>query len=113
MNELTQRIQDMLTDTGAQFKHRRKWSFTLEAGRGETYANNRPTLYGHNVYPRGSVLAGRDQRVFVEQWDDWDEARAALAEVKKAVKGFKYEDSGSTHVPIDVITNHLPDDTDY
>jgi hypothetical protein len=108
MSQLSDRIQDM-------FGGRQKWTFSLEAGRGTTYFNNKATLYGHSTYERGSVLAGQDQRVFVDQWENWDEARAALAEVKKTVKRFKYEDfgeqGGTTHAPVNL--SHLPDDTDY
>ena len=48
------------------------------------------------------------------QWDTWDEARAALAEVRRADRKFKYEDfgegGGTTHIPTSVLTRHLPDD---
>jgi hypothetical protein len=117
VSNLVSRINDMQSGRGEQFKHKRRWTFSLEPGRGETYRNQRATLYGHNTYPRGSVLAGQPQRVFIEQWDDWTEARAALDEVKKQVKGFKFDDygeqGGSSHIPTDVLTRHLPDDTDY
>ncbi len=95
---------------------KKRWTFTLEHGRGETYAHGKPTLYGHSTYERSSVLAGRPQRVFVAQWDTPQAAYAELAEVKKQVKGFKYEDmlgGGTTHIPVAQIVSHLPDDTDY
>ncbi len=117
ISQLVEQITRMRSGAGEQFKHKRKWTFTLEPGRGQTYRNNDATLYGHNTYPRGSVLAGQPQRVFVEQWDDWAQARADLAEVAKQVKGFKYDDygeqGGTTHIDVDVLTRHLPDDTDY
>ncbi len=105
-----EQLQLQLEDMKASKK---RWTFTLESGRGETYANSRPTLYGHSTYERGSVLEGRDQRVFVYQWNDWSSAREELASLQKRLKWFRYEDSGSTHVPVDQIVNHLPDDTDY
>ena len=84
-------------------------SLTLEFGRGQTYRNNNPTLYGHSTYGRSSVLAGQRRRVFLESWDTVDEARAEL----KAAK-IRYTDlcdtRGSTHIPVDVITAGLPDD---
>lgn len=83
-------------------------SLTLEWGRGETYRSGRPTLYGHGRYKRSSVLAGQSKRVFLECWDNLDEARAALAEA-----GLKYQDltdtGGSTHRPVAEMTAHLPD----
>lgn len=92
------------------------WTFTLEAGRGETYASGMPTMYGHGRYPRGSVMAGRDRRVFIESWDSWEEARAAVKAIRKVVKGFRCEDwgdaGGSSHVPVAVATAGIPD-TDY
>lgn len=84
-------------------------NLTLELGRGETYANGRPTLYGHSTYGRGSVLRGRPRRQWLEDWDDLDTARAEL----KAEK-IRYTDlceaGGSTHIPVDVITAGLPDE---
>jgi hypothetical protein len=92
----------------------KRWTFTLECGRGETYSNSYPNLYAHSTYERGSVLAGRPQRVYVTQWRDWAVARETLAAVRKAVKGFKYDDcGGTTHMPISQLVSHLPDDTDY
>lgn len=103
---------DKTTRTG-----KKRWTFTLESGRGETYCSGKPTLYGHSTYERSSVLAGREQRVFIEQWDSWEAARADLAKAKKDFPKFKYEDfgevGGTTHVPVDQIVSHLPDDTDY
>jgi hypothetical protein len=113
MSELATRIQDQIDNKYSM--HRKKWTFSLEEGRGTTYSSGKPTLYGHSRYERSSVLAGQHQRVFLDQWDSWEEARAALAEVKKTVKRFKCDDlgpeGGSTFTPVNV--NHLPDDTDY
>ncbi len=110
-------LKGQIIDMLAGGRHKKKWSFTLENGRGETYQNNRPTLYGHSTYERGSVLAGRDQRVYVHQWDNYEEAKKDLAELKKELPKFKFDDcynSGtSTHQSIASIVSHLPDDTDY
>jgi hypothetical protein len=84
-------------------------NLTLEMGRGETYATNLPTLYGHSTYGRGSVLAGRPRRVWLEDWNDLETARAEL----KAAK-IRFTDlcdtGGSTHIPVDVMTAGLPDE---
>jgi hypothetical protein len=89
-------------------------TFTLERGRGETYRRPRPVLYAHSIYERSSVLAGQPRRLFVEQWDSWQEARAALAQVRKDDRTFRYEDygegGGTSHIPSSVLTRHLPDD---
>lgn len=70
------------------------------------------TLYAHHPYPRSSVLAGREARVFLHQWEKADEARAdcRAAGVKRLRDML---DGGTTHTPISQIVGHLPDDTDY
>ncbi len=94
-----------------------KKTYTLEPGRGQTYSHGRPVLYSHGVYGRSSVLRGQPQRTWLDQWETWEEARAALAEVKKQIKGFRFEDygdkGGTSHIDVDVLTRHLPDDADY
>src|SRR4051812_21575722 len=79
MSDLLDRINHIRTTV------RPRPTFTLERGRGETYRHPRPVLYAHSIYERSSVLAGQPRRLFVEQWNSWDESRAALAEVRKAV----------------------------
>jgi hypothetical protein len=93
---------------------RKKWSFTLEYGRGETYSNRNLTLYAHSTYGRESVLCGRSQRVFVDSWHNREDADTALMEAKKKYKKFKFEDNlgGCSHIPVAQIVSHLPDDTD-
>jgi hypothetical protein len=89
-------------------------TFTLEMGRGETYRHRRPVLYAHSVYGRGSVLEGQPRRLWVAQWETWDEARAELNEVKRADPTFRFEDfgegGGSSYIPTSVLTRQLPDD---
>jgi hypothetical protein len=108
MSDLIERINEIRTTV------RPRPTFTLEPGRGETYAHGRPVLYAHSVYDRSSVLAGQPRRLGVAQWDTWDEARAALAEVRTADRTFKFEDfgegGGTTYIPSSVLTRHLPDD---
>ncbi|AMV40196.1 hypothetical protein [Planctomyces sp. SH-PL62] len=107
MSDLIDRIREVRNSV------RPRPTFTLEMGRGETYRHSKPVLYAHSIYGRGSVLSGRPRRLFVEEWETWDEARAALAEVRKADRCFRFDDlgeGGSTHVPSAVPTRHLPDD---
>ncbi|MCA1685360.1 MAG: hypothetical protein LC745_05135 [Planctomycetia bacterium] len=89
-------------------------TFTLERARGETYRHARPVLYAHSVYERSSVLTGQPRRLFVEKWDSWEEARAALAEVRMRDRTFRFEDygegGGTSYIPTSVLTRHLPDD---
>src|SRR3954453_4074688 len=105
MSDLLDRINDLPSNV------RPRPTFTLEPGRGETYRHARPMLYAHSVYERSSVLAGQPRRLFVEQWNTWDEARAALAEVRKVDLKFKFQDygegGGTTFIPSSVLTRHL------
>ena len=93
-----------------------RWDFTLEEGRGETYYHFRPVLYGHTTYERGSVLAGQSRRVYIDEWETWSDARAAVAAVRKQLKRFRFSDlgdrGGSTHVSLEAMTRHLPDDSE-
>ena len=108
MSDLIDRINEIRSSV------RPKPSFSLEGGRGETYRHGRPTLYAHSVFNEGSVLAGQPRRLFVEQWDNWEEASAALAEVRRADRTFKFDDysqgGGTSYIPTSVLTRHLPDD---
>jgi hypothetical protein len=108
MSDLLDRINDIRSTV------RPRPTFTLEPGRGETYRHNRPVLYAHSTYERSSVLAGQPRRLWVAQWETWEEARAALAEVSNADRSFRYDDfgegGGTTHIPTSVLTRHLPDD---
>ena len=96
-------------------KHKRRVWFSLEYGRGETYANNKPTLYAHFPYPRSSVLAGREARAFVDQWETVEDANRRLKELTGNLPAFKVDVmlGGSTHIPIAQIVAGIPDDTDY
>jgi len=83
-----------------------KPNLTIERQRGETYSRSTFAVYEHGVYPRSSVLAGQPSRRFIDGGFETPEAAQA-----------KYPDAtiiaGSTHIPVDVLTAHLPDDTDY
>jgi hypothetical protein len=108
MSDLLDRINDIRSTV------RPRPTFTLEMGRGETYRHAKPVLYAHSEYEESSVLAGQPRRLWVAQWDTWDEARAALAEFRRRDRSFKFEDygegGGTTHIPSFVLTRHLPDD---
>ena len=82
----------------------RAWDYlTIEPSRGETY--NHPgefTVYGPGTYERGSVLEGRPMRVYVE--GGFTSVETAKAKYPEA------DESGSTHIPVSVMTRHLPDD---
>lgn len=108
VSDLTARIREIRNSV------RPRPSFTLEMGRGETYRHPRPVLYAHSTYGRGSVLSGQPRRLFVEEWETWAEARAALAEIWRADRSFRFDDlggsGGTTHIPSFVLTRHLPDD---
>ena len=110
MSELFDRINEIRTTC------RPRPTFTLERGRGETYRHTRPVLYAHSVYGQGSVLAGQPRRLWVAQWDTWDEARAALDRVTQQDRTFRCDDygegGGTTHIPSANLTRHLPND-DY
>lgn len=104
---LAERIQGLKTNS----KRTQRWTFTLEPGQGQTYAHGRPVLYGHNTYPRGSVLAGQPERLWLKGWDTWEQARTELTTM-----GLKYDDhgcdGGTTHIPVEILTAGLPDEPD-
>lgn len=108
MSDLLDRIKEIRSTV------RPRPTFTLEMGRGETYRHARPVLYAHSTYKRSSVLAGQPRRLWVAQWNTWDEARAALAEVRRSDRSFRFEDfgqgGGTSFIPSSVLTRHLPDD---
>lgn len=60
--------------------------FTIEPGRGATYANDKATLYGHGQYGRESVLEGRSKRVWIEDADE-DEGGATLLQAACKLAG--------------------------
>jgi hypothetical protein len=75
-------------------------TFTIELGRGETYANERWTVYGHSTYPRSSVLAGQHRRRWVDDYDTLEAAKAAYPNAEVI--------GGTTYAPVNL--NHLPEE---
>mgnify|MGYP005645317997 CR=1 FL=1 len=82
--------------------------FTVERAQGETYANpDEWVLYAHATYGRSSVLEGRSKRIYVESIGDAEEARSFMNLVPKWMPCLHY--CGSTHVPVEQVVAHLPD----
>jgi hypothetical protein len=90
-------------------------SFTIELGQGETYSTNAWTIYAHDRYERWSVLAGRERRIWLAQTGPGPEGLKAAEDACKAAGIWKRTAviGGTTHIPVDVVTAHLTDDTDY
>ena len=51
--------------------------YTIERGRGATYASDRWTVYEHGTYERGSVLAGQSRRIWLDVFETLEEAQKA------------------------------------
>ena len=107
---LTKNVKDLRDGTTL---HPGVDSFTVESGRGDTYDDGEVTLYAHGEYPRHSVMHGREMRCWVSEFGSWSEAREAVkaAGIEK-ITDF-WDDGGSTHIPVEFLISHLPDDTDY
>ena len=90
-------------------------SFTVEPGRGETYANAELTVYSHDEYEESSVLYGRERRIWIGSFGDGPNAEQDAHDTIAAAGATSITDflGGSTHVPISQIVSHIPDDTDY
>ena len=74
-------------------------SKTIEFGRGATYANDRYTVYEHGTYPRSSVLAGQHQRVWLDDFDTLEEAKAAYPDAEDCTGGTTYQAPSLSHLP--------------
>lgn len=110
--EAIERIQDKLSRRNGIV------NWTIEVGRGETYSSQDWTIYAHDEYESSSVLAGRERRSFIWSFDadryPGESGKEAAIQACKDAGVWKYTSvSGSTHVPIEQIVSHLPDDTDY
>lgn len=55
---------------------------SIEFGRGETYSNDKYTVYEHGVYPESSVLAGCPSRKWLDEFETLEEAQAAYPDAK-------------------------------
>jgi len=110
---LAERIRDRIATHNK--KKNGKLTFTVEYGRGETYANRELTVYAHDDYERSSVLAGRERRMWIGalQRDLTEQDAHDTIGAAGATKVTTFMLGGSTHVPISQVVSHLPDDTDY
>ena len=110
-------FEQLISQVGEFLAREKRPTFTVEAGRGQTYASGEPTLYGHGEYERGSVLAGQPKRCFLDSWDTQAEADAAVAALRARFgKKLKLEViAGSTHIDCDELCDRagLPHDEDY
>ena len=102
---------------------------TLEYGHGQTYDDGNVTIYGHGDYEESSVLAGQRSRNFLESFEVDGDTPEALAQAKDKARGWIKDNypnlpvndlidddtktSGTTHVDVDRMTAHLPDDDDF
>lgn len=94
-----------------------KLTFTVEYGRGETYANRDVTVYAHDDYEKSSVLYGRERRMWICSFGHEPTAEQDARDTMEAAGAAKMTSfmlgGGTTHVPVSQIVSHLPDDTDY
>jgi hypothetical protein len=114
INELLlERVRDRIATHNK--KKNGRLTFTVEYGRGETYANGQITVYSHDDYERSSVLSGRERRMFIGSLnrDATEQDAHDTIEAAGASKITTFMLGGSTYVPVDQVVSHLPDDTDY
>lgn len=122
---INEQILARITDCVAQHNRRRngRLTWTVEYGRGETYATRDITLYGHDTHERSSVLAGRSRRRWIGDFgrgpQALQDARDTLAAAKLRAASVDWivdeegQGGGTTYVPVEQVVAHLPDDTDY
>jgi hypothetical protein len=67
---------------------------------GSTYCHQKYGVYEYGEYPRSSVLAGMERRVFLDSFE-------TLAEAQKAYPAASYNGLGSGFQEVSL--NHLPD----
>jgi hypothetical protein len=72
----------------------------IEPSRGATYSSDRVAVYEYGTYGRGSVLAGQTKRMFLDDFETVEEAKAAFPKATVCI--------GSGYVPVSLA--HLPDD---
>lgn len=67
----------------------------IERPNGATYSRDEGyVVYGYGTYEKGSVLAGRHKRVWLEAFDTIEEAKAAFPQAEVA--------EGSGYIPIEM-----------
>lgn len=70
---------------------------------GQTYCRMEYGVYEYSTYPRSSVLAGSQRRVFLDSYKTLEEAKKAHPDAKEA---------GCGHIDVNAMTAHLPGDDD-
>lgn len=111
---MLERVRDRIATHNK--KKNGRLTLSVEYGRGETYANRDITVYALDDYDRSSVLCGRERRMWLGDFGDGPQAEQDARDTIKAAKAEKitnFNIGGTSHVPIDQIVSHLPDDTDY
>jgi hypothetical protein len=100
---------------GRALKVKAETTFTIENGRGATYRNGGPTVYGHSEYDRSSVLYGAPLRQWVDKVETWDDAKQLAEAMNKAGLKTEVHNGGSTYITAKQACDMagLPDDTDY
>ncbi len=67
--------------------------------KGATYSRPQYGVYKYDTYPRSSVLAGQQRRVFMDSFDTEEQALAAYPKAKRTGCGYQKP-----------YLDHLPDD---
>jgi hypothetical protein len=88
---------------GVKMKDTSKFNYITYEWRGENGYKPRVCVHGWDVYPRYSVLAGQERKVFLDSFDTEEEARAA----------YPMADRSHPLLQREISLNHLPDDGDY
>lgn len=108
--------QFIFGETTREKKTISRLSISIEAGRGQTYRNNSPTVYGHSTYSRSSVLAGQPKRCWIGTLAKWEDVEPFIAQLKTRQPKLRVEQfAGSSHIDVETICDRagLPHDEDY
>lgn len=60
----------------------KKKDLRIEPSRGLTYASEKFAVYEYGTYGRSSVLAGREKRMWLDDFDTVEEAKAAFPDAE-------------------------------
>jgi hypothetical protein len=69
---------------------------------GATYSTSEYGVYEYSTYPRSSVLAGQERRVFLDSFETLEQAQAAYPDADFTGCGYR-----------EPYLEHLPKDDDY
>jgi len=88
-------------------------NYTLEESHGETYHRSGEwNLYAHGTYERGSCLAGQPRRTFIDTVGNENDAEALEKEAPNWLPLTKYGAGSTSHISVDLMTQHLSDEPD-